>query len=125
MTMPRQQRITTMDDNGRAPTEAGTLYVGEVMHARLKPFGHRFTYSVFSLLVDVDRLDALARLTPLLGVEKAGLTSFKTSDHVDTPGESLRQFADRLLSQAGLTEPASRVLLLAYPRIFGYVFNPI
>ena len=39
-----------------AETAAATLYVGEVMHARLKPMGHRFSYRVMSLLIDLDRL---------------------------------------------------------------------
>ena len=118
-------RASTLADNGAPPAEAGTLYTGEVMHQRLKPFGHRFTYSVFSLLVDVDRLDELDRASRLLAVNRRGLVSFKESDHVEREGETLRQFADRLLAQAGLEQPAARVLLLAYPRILGYVFNPI
>lgn len=117
-------RITTMAANGPPPDAPGTLYPGQVMHHRLKPFGHRFTYTVFSLLVDVDRLDELGRMTPLLGVNRAGLASFRESDHAEN-GETLRALADRLLAAAGLAEPAAKILLLAYPRIFGYVFNPI
>jgi DUF1365 family protein len=114
-----------MASNGPPPASAGTLYPGKVMHARLKPFGHRFQYSVFSLLVDIDRLAELAGQTSLLGVNRAGLASFHEADHVERPGETLRQFADRLLLAAGLSTPATRVLLLAYPRVAGYVFNPI
>ena len=43
------QPVTKSDD-------AATLYFGEVMHARLKPMGHRFGYRVMSLLIDLDRL---------------------------------------------------------------------
>lgn len=117
-------RITSMAANGPPSGAPGTLYPGQVMHHRLKPFGNRFTYTVFSLLVDIDRLDELSRMTPLLGVNRAGLASFRESDHADN-GESIRAFANRLLADAGLAEPAARILLLAYPRIFGYVFNPI
>ena len=120
-----RQRITTMEDNGPPPKAAGVLYPGEVMHARLKPFGHRFVYSVFSLLVDIDRLAEIGRMTWLLKVNRRGLSSFHESDHVERQGETLRRFADRLLAAAGLEKPAARILLLAYPRIFGYVFNPI
>jgi len=119
------ERITTVAANGPPPAEAGTLYPGKVMHQRLMPFGHRFTYSVFSLLVDVDRLAELGRMTRLMSVNKPGVLSFRESDHVAEKNETLRQFADRLFAQAGLEKPAQRVLLLAYPRIFGYVFNPI
>lgn len=121
----RQDRITSMAENGPAPTAAGTLYPGKVMHQRLNPFGHRFSYSVFSLLVDIDRLDALSQSTRLLAVNKPGILSFRESDHVEEKGETLRMFADRLLARAGLDKPAARVLLLAYPRMFGYVFNPL
>jgi DUF1365 family protein len=123
--MSQRQRITTIADNGPPPAAAGTLYPGKVMHQRLKPFGHRFSYSVFSLLVDIDRLDDLARQSRLLSVNAPGLVSFRESDHVERKGENLRTFADRLLDNAGVEKRAHRVLLLAYPRVFGYVFNPI
>lgn len=121
----RENRVTSMADNGPPPAAAGTLYPGKVMHQRLNPFGHRFSYSVFSLLVDIDRLDDLAELSRLLCVNRAGILSFHERDHVEKDGETLRQFTDRLLARAGLDRPAARILLLAYPRMFGYVFNPI
>lgn len=120
-----RERITSIDANGAPPETAGTLYPGKVMHQRLKPFGHRFSYPVFSLLVDIDRLDELGRMSRLLGVNRAGLASFQERDHVENDGETLRQFVDRLLADAGRREPAARVLLLCFPRILGYVFNPI
>lgn len=114
-----------MHDNGPPPEAAGVLYPGEVMHHRLRPFGHRFIYSVFSLLVDLDRLDELDRMSALLSVNRPNLASFQERDHVERDGETIRAFADRLLDGAGLQGRAKRVLLLCYPRIFGYVFNPI
>lgn len=121
----KTERITSMVENGPPPAAAGTLYTGKVMHQRLNPFGHRFSYTVFSLLVDIDRLDNLARMSRLLSVNCLGILSFHESDHVEDRGETLRRFVDRLLVGAGLDKPAARVLLLAYPRLFGYVFNPL
>ncbi len=118
-------RVSTMEQNGPPPTAAGAIYTGEVMHARLKPFGHRFVYRVFSLLIDVDRLEEVGRLSPLLSVNRPGLASFREADHAELPGETVRAYADRMLAAAGLREPAHRILLLCYPRILGYVFNPI
>ena len=51
--------------------DAAALYFGEVMHARLKPMGHRFSYRVMSLLIDLDRLDEADRPSPLFGVNLA------------------------------------------------------
>jgi DUF1365 family protein len=123
--MSDRARITSISENGPPPDAAGVLYPGEVMHHRLKPFGHRFVYKVFSLLVDLDRLDELDRLSPLFSVNKPNIASFHEADHVERDGETVRAFADRLLAGAGLKRRATRILLLAYPRICGYVFNPI
>ncbi len=114
-----------MAENGAPPQAAAVLYRGEVMHQRLKPFGHRFAYSVFSLLVDLDRLGEVGRLSPLLSVNGPNMVSFHDRDHGERPGETARAYADRLLAGAGLPRPAARILLLCYPRIFGYVFNPL
>ena len=73
--------------------EAAALYFGEVMHARLKPMGHRFSYRVMSLLIDLDRLEDADRLSPLFAVNRAALYSFHESDHGARDGSSLRAYA--------------------------------
>jgi uncharacterized protein len=107
---------------------AGTLYEGVVMHARMKPFAHRFSYRVFSLLTDLDQLPCLTRLSKLFSVNRFNIVSFHEKDHIDpriSPLEDgIRAYVDRLLDDAAVSRPA-RVLLFAYPRIFGHVFNPI
>lgn len=118
------QRITTMTANGAPPVAAATLYAGEVMHQRLMPFGHRFAYRVFSLVIDLDRLDEADRQSRLFSVNRRNLVSFSEADHGIAAGETLRAMADRLFAEAGLAAPA-RILLMCYPRILGYVFNPI
>ena len=62
-------------------SDAAALYVGRVMHARLKPIGHRFSYRVMSLLIDLDRLADADRQSPLFGVNRAALYSFHEADH--------------------------------------------
>lgn len=46
--------------------------VREVMHARLKPIGHRFSYRGMSLRIELDQLNAADRQSPLFGVNRAG-----------------------------------------------------
>jgi uncharacterized protein len=104
---------------------AASLYPGKVMHARMKPKSHRFTYSVFNLLIDLDRLEEANRQTALFSVNRAGLLSFRESDHGPGDGTALAAYVRRMLAEAGLAEPPARILLLCYPRLFGFVFNPI
>jgi DUF1365 family protein len=115
---------TTLTANGPVGEDAASLYVGSVMHARLKPVGHRFAYRVASLLVDLDRLAEADRSSRLFSVGRFNLFSFEESDHGPRDGSPLRAHVDRLLAEHGLDRPA-RVLLLCYPRVLGFVFNPL
>ena len=105
--------------------DAAALYVGDVMHARLKPVGHRFSYRVMSLLIDLDRLGVADRQTSLFGVNRRALYSFHEADHGDRDGSSLRLYAQRCAAEHGIDLTGGRVLLLCYPRLFGYTFNPL
>ncbi len=117
------------DQTARAETQgetaAAALYVGEVMHARLKPMGHRFSYRVMSLLIDLDRLDAADRQSPLFGVNRAALYSFHEADHGERDRSSLRLYVQRRAAERGIDLAGGRVLLLCYPRLLGYTFNPL
>jgi uncharacterized protein len=104
---------------------AAALYFGEVMHARLKPMGHRFSYRVMSLLIDLDRLDAADRQSRLFGVNRAALYSFKEKDHGDRDGSSLRRYAERCAKQHGIDLSGGKIELLCYPRLLGFTFNPL
>ncbi len=100
------------------------LYVGEVMHRRLMPFGHRFVYRVFSLLLDLDELPDLDRRLALFAYNRAGVFSFHDRDHGPRDGTALRPWIDGLLAGRGLGA-AGRVRVLCFPRLFGHVFNPL
>jgi DUF1365 family protein len=100
---------------------ASAIYTGWVMHRRLRPRMHHFRYRVFSLLLDLDELPSLSRLR-LFGWNKAALFSFQDRDHGD--GRPLKAWLDSLLAAAGLAAHGPK-RVLCYPRIFGYVFNPL
>jgi uncharacterized protein len=108
-----------------AADDAAVLYFGEVMHARLKPIGHRFSYRVMSLLIDLDRLQAADRQSPLFGVNRAALYSFNEADHGERDGSRLRLYAQRRAAEHGIDLTGGRVSLLCYPRLLGYTFNPL
>jgi uncharacterized protein len=120
--MPDQTAQPTARDIG---VDAAALYFGEVMHARLKPVRHRFNYRVMSLLIDLDRLDAADRQTPLFGVNRAALYSFNEADHGHRDGSSLRAYAQGRATEHSIDLTGGRVMLLCYPRLLGYTFNPL
>lgn len=108
---------------------ASALYVGSVMHQRLRPARHRLRYRMFSLLVDLDELPALARRLRLFSLNRFNLFSLHERDYGDIAGRSdrrdgLRAYVDRQLHEAGLPAAAA-IRLLTMPRILGYAFNPL
>lgn len=106
-------------------TSPVALYVGSVMHARLKPFAHRFTYSVFNILIDIDRLDETSQISRLFKVNRFAPVSFYEKDHGDEKNTGLSGHIRQQLAKAGVKHAPDCIQLLCYPRIFGFVFNPI
>lgn len=104
---------------------AAALYFGDVMHARLKPMGHRFTYRVMSLLIDLDRLAEADRQSRLFGINRSAVYSFHEKDHGERDGAPLNAHIRRRALAHGVDLNGGRILLLCYPRLFGYTFNPL
>jgi len=96
------------------------------MHRRLAPKHHRFKYRVFAMLIDLDELPALDKGLKLFAWNRRGAMSFYDRDHGDSPGNErpLRDWIDGELARAGIAADGARQVL-CYPRLFGYVFNPI
>ncbi len=112
------------DKTNGARLPALLLYKGKVMHARMKPVQHRFSYSMSSILIDIDRLDEADRCSLLFSVNRANLISFNEKDFGARDGTSLRAHVNSLLTEAGMEAP-HRVNLLCYPKVLGNGFNPL
>jgi DUF1365 family protein len=100
------------------------LYYGRVVHTRSAPVRHRFSYRVFSLLLDLDELPRLGTELRGFGYNRWALLSFRDRDHGPRDGSPLRPWVERVLAPLGLG-PIGRIRLLCFPRLFGYVFNPL
>lgn len=101
------------------------LYVGRVRHTRRIPRPHDFSYRVYYGLFDVDDLDGLDGRLRLLAAERLNLFSLRRVDHGATDGSPWRPWAERMFASAGVHLDGGRVMLLAFPRVLGYAFNPI
>ncbi|MEY9124320.1 DUF1365 family protein [Bradyrhizobium yuanmingense] len=117
--------VRTNPDKADDATMPAALYWGKVMHARWRPVHHRFTYRVMSLLIDLDRLHEAPRQSWLFDVNRAAAFSFHERDHGDRKGAGLSQYVRRIAAERGIDLSDGRILLLCYPRVLGYVFNPL
>jgi DUF1365 family protein len=106
------------------PRPAARLYVGHVMHMRLAPRRHRFRYRVFAVLLDLDRAPQTLGRSWLMRHNAAAPLALYDADHGPRNGSALRPWVDAQLRREGIARPA-RVELLAFPRMWGFVFNPL
>ena len=102
-----------------------SIYNGTVIHKRFKPKIHFFKYKVFSLLIDLSELDILDKKINFFSYNKFNLISFFDKDHGERDGSPLIQWVKKNLRDNQINSENIRIKLLCYPRILGYVFNPL
>lgn len=108
------------DPGRRAPQ----LCFGLVRHARQRPARHAFAYRVFFLRLPLRAIGANGLGTRLLSRNRFNLMSFHDRDHGD--GERpLVEWIDELLAREGIRDADGEVWLQTFPRVLGYVFNPV
>ena len=101
------------------------IYVGKVIHRRFKPKNHYFKYRVFSLLIDLDDLNEIDNKIKIFSYNKFNIISFFDKDHGDRDGTSLKNWVKKKLENIGIDNKDVKTKLFCYPRILGYVFNPL
>ena len=101
------------------------IYTGKVIHKRFKPKEHYFKYNVFSLLIDLNELEEINKYIKFFSYNKFNIISFYDKDHGDRDGSSIKLWVKKNLRNIGIMTEDISIKLLCYPRIFGYVFNPL
>ncbi len=89
-----------------------TIYDTRLVHVRQRALHRRFANRLKLWLVDLDDLP------------KSRLVAFRAADHLGRPDRPIRANLTSWLADQGVPAPA-RVTMLAAPRSFGYVFNPL
>lgn len=104
---------------------ASALYSGRVVHSRLRPRRHKLSYSCYWVLFDLDELDTLDTRLKLFSHNRFNLFSLRDRDHGLGNDADLCAQARTHLKTSGIDTQGGKILLLAMPRVLGYVFNPI
>ena len=104
------------------------FYECDVFHRRLRPKQHEFLYRVFYFYLDLDELEEAARKLKIFSVNRPNIYSLRDKDHfqygdkICPIADNVREFLDR--SGCPLA-PDGSIRMLCFPRMLGYVFNPI
>lgn len=105
---------------------SSAIYECEVMHHRLSPKEHHFAYRLFYLWLDLDEVEGLSSRLRLFKHNRAALFGFYDSDHIVRDGQDIRASILQTVRESGVdTGRIAKIRLLTFPRIMGYVFNPV
>ena len=107
-----------------APTNAPQLCFGNVRHKRLRPVLNSFAYGVYFLRLPLRSMAESRFGSRLFSRNGFNLLSFHDSDHGDGK-QPLLQWIDQLLHDEGIDDADGEIWLQAFPRVLGYVFNPV
>jgi len=101
------------------------IYIGSVIHKRFKPKKHFFRYNVFSLFLDLDEINELDQKILFFSYNRFNILSFFDKDHGYRDGSSIKNWLIHVLQKKNISTINIKIKILCYPRIFGYVFNPL
>ena len=101
------------------------IYNGEVSHKRFKPVRHFLKYKTFSLFIDLDEINLLDKSISIFSHNKFNVFSFHDNDHGNRDGGCLKDWVLMNIKKFNIESKITKIKILCYPRIFGYVFNPL
>lgn len=100
------------------------LCFGEVRHHRLRPAQNTFQYGVYFLRLPLRSMEQDEFSSLFCSRNRYNLLSFHDADHGDGQ-RPLIQWIDALLKSEGIHDATGEVWLQTFPRVLGYVFNPV
>jgi DUF1365 family protein len=108
----------------RAEMSKPQLCFGNVHHTRVRPAQNSFNYGVYFLRLPLRSLASLDSQTKLFSRNRFNLLSHHDKDHGDGK-QPLLQWIEQLLSKHDITNADGEIWLQTFPRLLGYVFNPV
>ena len=101
------------------------LYEGEVFHKRFAPKVHEFNYKVFCTHFDLCKINEIFNKIPIFSINKFNIFSFFYKDHGPQNCINLENWIKETLRKSGEKQKVKSIFVLTYPRVLGYVFNPL
>jgi DUF1365 family protein len=97
------------------------IFHAKVMHKRLFPKVNSFVYRIYYLMLPLNNIQNSG-----LAVNRFAPISFHQQDHgAKQKNKDLSLWINDILKEYGLKDVTNHVILVAMPRILGYVFNPV
>ena len=99
------------------------IILSSIVHKRYGKVKHSFKYKVPSLFIDLDELETLK--SKIFSINSFNIFSFNEKDHGYRDGRTINKFIRQMLLDYNVKFKNLKIKILCFPRIFGYVFNPL
>lgn len=99
-----------------------SIFRGQVVHERIGPQRHAFSYPHTFFCFDLSELGQLSKTCPLFGYNEFRALTLNDRDYLHGKAQAIAAQVDAFLPPL---EPSQRTLLVTSPRYFGYAFNPV
>ncbi|MGH8214382.1 MAG: DUF1365 domain-containing protein [Rhodanobacteraceae bacterium] len=104
---------------------ASAVYEGAVVHRRLAPHPHAFSYRMAQIDLDLDELDRVFAGRWLWSAHRRNLAEFRRSDYLGPVDMPLAEAVRMRVEQATGRRPVGPVRMLTHLRYAGLIFNPV
>jgi len=102
--------------------EHSQIYRGEVIHERIGPIHHAFTYPMTFFGFDLDELKTVGESASLFGYNQSRPLGINDSDFLRGKRQAIAEQLNEFLPPE---REGQRTVLISSPRYFGYAFNPV
>lgn len=102
--------------------EHSKIFRGKVVHERIGPTRHAFTYPMTFFGFDLRELGTIKNSATLFGYNQSRPLRINDSDFLRGKGEPISAQLNEFLPSEGAGQ---RTILVSSPRYFGYAFNPV
>ena len=101
------------------------ILLSSIVHKRFIPFKHKLKYRVPSLYLNIDDLRKINNQYKFFSLNKFNLFSFHECDHGYRDQRSIKTFVIDSLKKYKIKYQNLKIMILCFPRILGYVFDPL
>lgn len=101
------------------------IYQGRVIHRRLHPVAHDFTYQLFMMYLDLDELDTVFKGRWFWSTNRANLCWFRRSEHMGDKDQPLAESVRDLVFEQTGQRHSGPIRMLTHLRYFGLQMNPV
>lgn len=101
------------------------IYRGRVLHRRLKPVEHVFTYKLFMMYLDLDELQSVFKGRWFWSTRWPAVAWFRRKEHLGDPNQSLDQSVRQWIEEKTGQAHQGPIRLLTHLRYFGFQMNPV